>query len=104
LEWVEELEQLIKSMSCRTQSSVTSPNAADCFLSEDIDSICATCYNWGITLVELSQHDLSETFVSKALSLSNFASSDFSRWKETIQVPACFLICASLSMSVNNLN
>jgi hypothetical protein len=56
------------------------------FSTSDIDSICLMCYNWGVTLVELSQYDLAEKFACKALSFTKFVSSNVSKLKETIQV------------------
>jgi hypothetical protein len=56
------------------------------FSPSDLDSICLMCYNWGVTLVELSQYDLAEKFACKALSFTKFVSPNVSKLKETIQV------------------
>lgn len=77
LEWIEDFEQILKSI---TKEEITSISL------DDIDSICIMCYNWGITLVELNQYDLAEKFAGKALNFTKYVSSKVSNLKETIQV------------------
>ena len=63
------------------------------FREEDIDCICGTCYNWGITLLELEQPDLSEKFISKALNLIPYSSRELTKeWKVNMQV-GYFISC-----------
>jgi hypothetical protein len=64
----------------------------NCILPEDIDAVCAMCYNWGVTLLELNQQVLSEKFIAKSLSLYKYTSPDFSKWHESIQVIMCLVI------------
>ena len=53
---------------------------------EDVDEVCCTCYNWGVTLMELGQTVLAETFVSKALQFLRFSSAVMLGFERTIQV------------------
>lgn len=95
--WIEELEQLIRTVKSRpphghqqdTDNGGQSAQSDELlpFRADDIDAICTLCYNWAVTLVELSQHDLAEKFACKALSLAALASPQVRSLKETIQVP-----------------
>jgi hypothetical protein len=89
--WIEEFEQLIKTLrtpphpSSASLPTDTSPLPLP-FQSGDIDAICTMCYNWGVTLVELGQHDLAEKFASKALALIAHCSTHVHNLKDAIQV------------------
>ena len=53
----------------------------------DIHQIFSTCYNSGVTLVELGQPDLAEKFMSKAIAFLPYTSSDMqSNWKQSVDV------------------
>lgn len=91
--WIEEFEQLIKTLRTPPHSSSASaPLPTDFsplplpFQPGDTDAICTMCYNWGVTLVELGQHELAEKFACKALALSPHCSSHVQNLKDTFQV------------------
>lgn len=80
LEKIEEFEQLLVSVLNRCDISASLP-----FNTDDIDEICSTSYNYGISLMELEMSDLAEKFICKALTLLNYVSSTMSKWKSNMQ-------------------
>ncbi len=69
---------------------------------EDVDEVCCICYNWGVTLMELGQTVLAETFVSKALQFLRFSSPAMLGFERTIQVHFCKL-CIFMSFFCRSL-
>lgn len=55
------------------------------FCLEDIDGICATAYNFGLSVYELEMFDLAERFVCKALSIFRYTSTLMAGWKSNLQ-------------------
>ena len=56
------------------------------FPGDAIDDICITAYNNGLTLFELGQINLAESFVSKSVSLLPLATEKMGMWKTAIEV------------------
>jgi hypothetical protein len=86
-----EFEQLLLSppphaLSAAGNLSSPSITAAKLFDPVDIDDICATTYNWGVTLMELGQFVLAEKFISKALHLLAHTTPTMLAFHTTIQV------------------
>ena len=80
---MEEFEQLILSQlpvgphtlsNNPTDTLLIGADGPGQFLSDDVDSIITTTFNYAVTLNELGQSDLAERFMAKALNLLRFGS------------------------------
>ena len=56
------------------------------FPGDVIDDICITAYNNGLTLFELGQINLAESFVSKSVNLLSLATEKLAVWRSAIEV------------------
>lgn len=88
-EKIEEFEQLLMSVTkqhpeCPSQApahlTLSTP-----FCTDDIDGICSTSYNYGISLMDLEMIEMAEKFICKALNLLSFASYSMTGWKSNMQ-------------------
>lgn len=88
LQKVEEFEQLASNLTAPPSSaSVAEPSdAVNTFAPDDVDNIVSRAYNNGVSLVDLDQLEMAETFVCKAISLLNLASPSLKGWLPKMQV------------------
>lgn len=80
LQRIVEFEQLLLDYKSKHQSQMLP------FPGDAIDDVCITAYNNGLTLFELGQIHLAESFVAKSVNLLNLATEKLAVWKSTIEV------------------
>ena len=78
-EKIEDFLQLITTLGNQGDENI------QLFSADDIDAICSVSYNYGVSLMELSNFDFAEKFISKSLALLAFTSQALSGWKSNMQ-------------------